>query len=273
MRNKAHIYHFPRLDNLELLVADFSVQRFDAHWHDTWSVGVVLTGAHDNSPKANGDGLVAPGQVTIIHPGEVHAGVVVSETACKYLMLYPSHEVVLEALEQTGSRIASVPSGGHCNHELANALISLASTLTDEASPSLDCESVWENCLDAFTKAISGHGNQSILKSGKLAKLGLRQARDYLHAHVTEHIQLNDLASASSLSKFYLCRQFAAEFGLSPHRYHRHLRLQMARRLLAEGMSIADVAFECGFADQAHLGRQFRMSYGVTPGALRFEQH
>lgn len=267
MRNKAKIHLFPRFHNLELLVAEFADQRFDAHWHDTWSVGVVLSGAHDNSAKRNGEGLVTTGQVTIIPPGEVHAGIVVGAKACSYLMLYPSHEVVLDAFEQNGSKIDSVPSAGHRNRDLANALISLADTMTNEASSSFDCEVVWANCLDALTMAVVDHSNQKKSEPAG-SKSRLTQARDYLHAHPAEHIRLDELAHTSGLSKFHLCRQFSAEFGLSPNRYQRQLRLQVARRLLREGMPIADVALECGFADQAHLGRQFKMSYGFTPGSL-----
>jgi AraC-like DNA-binding protein/quercetin dioxygenase-like cupin family protein len=269
MRNKAKIHLFPRFHNLELLIAEFADQRFDAHWHDTWSVGVVLSGAHDNSAKGNGEGLVTTGQVTIIPPGEVHAGKVVGEKACTYLMLYPSHEVVRDVFEQNGAKIASVPSAGLRNRDLATALVSLAGTMTNEASSSFDCEVVWANCLDALTMAVAivAPCNQKISQPSG-SKSHLTRARDYLHSYPAEQIRLDELAHASGLSKFHLCRQFSAEFGLSPNRYQRQLRLQMARRLLREGMPIADVALACGFADQAHLGRQFRMSYGVTPGSL-----
>jgi AraC-like DNA-binding protein len=46
-------------------------------------------------------------------------------------------------------------------------------------------------------------------------------------------------------------------------------RLQRARRLLLQGVSLAEAAFACGFADQSHLTRQFRRAYGVTPGRWR----
>jgi AraC-like DNA-binding protein len=272
MRNKANIHRFPRFHNLELLIAEFADQRFDAHWHDTWSVGVVLSGAHDNSAKRNGEGLVTTGQITAIPPGEVHAGMVVGEKACTYLMLYPSHEVVMDAFEQNGSRISSLPSAGFANRDLANALITLAGTMTNEASSGFDCEVVWASFLDALTMAIVDHARQRIAEPARSKPL-LAHAREYLHAHPAEQIRLDELARASGLSKFYLCRQFSAEFGLSPNRYHRQLRLQMARRLLLEGMPVASVALECGFADQAHLGRQFRMSYGVTPGSFGMAHH
>jgi AraC-like DNA-binding protein len=43
--------------------------------------------------------------------------------------------------------------------------------------------------------------------------------------------------------------------------------LNRARRLLRAGEPIAAVAAETGFADQSHLGRLFRRTFGTTPGA------
>ena len=51
--------------------------------------------------------------------------------------------------------------------------------------------------------------------------------------------------------------------------YHTQVRLARARRLLAEGRPASWVAYECGFADQSHLTRRFKESYGMTPGAFR----
>jgi methylphosphotriester-DNA--protein-cysteine methyltransferase len=58
-------------------------------------------------------------------------------------------------------------------------------------------------------------------------------------------------------------------FGLPPSDYQRQLRLRAARRALAGGTAVADVAAATGFADQAHLTRWFRRCYGITPGAYR----
>ena len=69
MGNSAFMHRFDALGGLELLVADFSDHRFDVHWHDTWSIGVVLRGANNNSAKGDADGIVCRGQVSIIAPG------------------------------------------------------------------------------------------------------------------------------------------------------------------------------------------------------------
>jgi AraC-like DNA-binding protein len=56
---------------------------------------------------------------------------------------------------------------------------------------------------------------------------------------------------------------------MAPSDYQRQLRLRAARRLLARGHRIADVASAVGFADQSHLTRWFVRYYGITPGAFR----
>ncbi|MEX5502126.1 AraC family transcriptional regulator, partial [Pseudomonas syringae] len=52
----------------------------------------------------------------------------------------------------------------------------------------------------------------------------LRRAREYLHDHNTQEVRLDMLAREVGISKFHLCRQFSAKFGLSPSRYQRQLR-------------------------------------------------
>jgi AraC-like DNA-binding protein len=80
---------------------------------------------------------------------------------------------------------------------------------------------------------------------------------------------LTDLAEVAGSSRFAAYRAFRSRFGLSPSDYQRQLRLRAARRALASGAAVADVAAATGFADQAHLTRWFRRCYGITPGAYR----
>jgi AraC-like DNA-binding protein len=41
--------------------------------------------------------------------------------------------------------------------------------------------------------------------------------------------------------------------------------MKHARRLLLDGVSAADVALRCGFADQSHFNRHFKRFNAVTP--------
>ena len=92
-------------------------------------------------------------------------------------------------------------------------------------------------------------------------------ARDYLRAHFGEPVTIAELAGMMGLAESHLIRAFHREFGLPPHAYQMRLRLAAACELLASGLSVSTVAFECGFADQSHLSRNFKAVYGLTPAA------
>lgn len=61
-------------------------------------------------------------------------------------------------------------------------------------------------------------------------------------------------------------RKYQREAGITPHAHFNAMRLDAARRMLAAGASIAAVAADLDFTDQSHLGRQFRATFGITPG-------
>lgn len=78
------------------------------------------------------------------------------------------------------------------------------------------------------------------------------------------------LARAAGMSVRAFERAFAAEYGMSPQRYLRRLRLQAAsRRLVSTREGLAEIAAGCGFADQSHFTREFRRLTGTTPGRYR----
>ncbi len=96
------------------------------------------------------------------------------------------------------------------------------------------------------------------------------RVRAFLHdSDASQVTTLADLAAAAGCSRFAAYRAFRSRYGLSPSEYQRQLRLRAARRDLATGAAVADVAAAAGFADQAHLTRWFRRCYGITPGAYR----
>jgi AraC-like DNA-binding protein len=95
---------------------------------------------------------------------------------------------------------------------------------------------------------------------------GVGRARDLLHARFEGSPSLDELASAAGIEKFALLRAFARELGLTPHAYLVQLRVARARRLIAHGGSLADVALAVGYSEQSALTRQFRRLVGVTPG-------
>ena len=78
-----------------------------------------------------------------------------------------------------------------------------------------------------------------------------------------------ELCSASGLPPRRLQRWFSRHVGLSPRTYLRVIRFQDSLRALAGSANLADHAAEHGYADQAHLAREFRQFAGAPPSAAR----
>lgn len=77
---------------------------------------------------------------------------------------------------------------------------------------------------------------------------------------------ISSVARETGWSRKHLANRFAREFGLSAKSVSRIVRINRAIRLARIGTDgWADIAADCGFADQAHLAREFRDLAGETP--------
>lgn len=78
----------------------------------------------------------------------------------------------------------------------------------------------------------------------------------------------------TAASRSSLVRRFAEEVGLSPKRWAGLARFQRAVGILSAGhCDLADVAVRCGYADQAHMTREFRRFGQLTPATYLPRSH
>jgi AraC-like DNA-binding protein len=84
-------------------------------------------------------------------------------------------------------------------------------------------------------------------------------------------MRVGALAAELGCSRKHLREQFQDQVGLSPKAVARLVRFNRALRLLAHGLAGSEVAFRCGYSDQAHFTNEFRRFSGTTPTALARE--
>jgi AraC-like DNA-binding protein len=109
-----------------------------------------------------------------------------------------------------------------------------------------------------------------IARTGRLSGARLQRAVEYMHAHLSERICVEDLAAAANLSAFHFARLFKRTTGLTPHRFLTRARVEKAGQLLStRERMLSEIASECGFSDQSHMSRAFRRWTGMTPRAFR----
>jgi len=106
--------------------------------------------------------------------------------------------------------------------------------------------------------------------SGLLAPSRLRRIDEFIEAHLHENITIEQMAREVQLGVWTFTKHFKSSTGRSPHEYVLDRRVERARQLLSQGnKAIKEVAFVCGFSDQAHMTRVFRARLGVTPSRLK----
>jgi AraC family transcriptional regulator len=103
---------------------------------------------------------------------------------------------------------------------------------------------------------------------GGLAAWQQRSVVAYIEDHLAEPILLATLAQLVRLSPHYFCRAFKQSFGMPPHRYHTHRRIERAKSLLAApARSVTDIGFTLGFGNTSSFSAAFRKATGLTPTA------
>ncbi|MBV8727029.1 MAG: helix-turn-helix transcriptional regulator [Candidatus Eremiobacteraeota bacterium] len=107
-----------------------------------------------------------------------------------------------------------------------------------------------------------------------LPKRRLQRVVDYVHEHLSEQLSLHELAAVADLSPSHFKTQFRQSTGMPVHQYVIAARVREALDLLVRtSLPVLEIAFRAGFANQSHLSRHLRRSYGITPAAIRREAH
>lgn len=105
---------------------------------------------------------------------------------------------------------------------------------------------------------------------GGLAPWQVNLAKRLILERLDINISASALAKACNLSRGHFTRSFKQTVGVPPHRWLQERRIEKAKELLAtDDCRLADVAVKCGFTDQAHFSRVFKLMTNYTPFSWR----
>jgi len=119
-----------------------------------------------------------------------------------------------------------------------------------------------EKLVLALSKRVPGSGPQRIPESVRKAMEMLSQERDEDSGRLVASV-----AKACGLSQTHFRRLFKACAGRSPKDFAMSARLNRAKGMLGEGVSLKETARVCGFSDVFHFMRVFRKATGMTAGS------
>jgi AraC-like DNA-binding protein len=106
-------------------------------------------------------------------------------------------------------------------------------------------------------------------KAGGLAIAARRRVLERIEHDIDQPLTLADLADEAGLGVRQFCRAFRASTGASPYQFVLDRRIARAQTLIAAGGVLAEIALQCGFADQSQLTHSFSRRVGLTPAAYR----
>lgn len=97
-----------------------------------------------------------------------------------------------------------------------------------------------------------------------------KAAKEYMIENLGRELSVAEIASAAGLSPNHFTQEFRRATGITPHQWLMKIRIDHAKDLLlVSGLSLRDIAEECGFTDQSHFTKVFARETGSTPAAWR----
>ena len=115
------------------------------------------------------------------------------------------------------------------------------------------------NILTEFFE--SGSGDSIVASSHKFEAVC-----NYINANLDRKISNEELSGMVNMSPFHFIRTFKKEIGFTPHEFILRARINTAMFLLkATSMSLSDITYRCGFANESAFSNSFRSMTGMTP--------
>jgi AraC-like DNA-binding protein len=261
----------PDLPGVEVRRSSYNEEAFRTHVHDAFSIGFIEQGRTtfdlEGTPHT-----ATTGRIVFIGPHLAHACNPDPDSNMAYTMFYvdpPWLLAVARELFGPDARPPRFPDPVVEDPRLADRLRTLQEAMAGDAGR-LERETL---LVQALAEAISRHGEPGPAPGREpvpgAARDAVRAVRGYLADHLAEKVSLDQLAEAAAMSRYHLLRVFQAATGLPPHAYQNQLRVDLGKRLLAQGMPVSRAALETGFTDQSHFTRVFRRYTGATPGQYR----
>lgn len=250
---------------ISLLHGRYAKHRFAPHFHDEFSIAVIVGGAL--AFKCAGDSHCAePATISAVNPGEVHTGQPGAEAGWEYLhFLLPPAELQ-KLVPELQAPLPEIRQPVIHDAAIARALIAAHGAVTSDADD-LAKDVLLTRAFGALFTAHADIGSMRNLKG--VSRATTRLAQDYIRAHFAEQVRLGDLAAAVGLSPYHFLRTFAQDTGLTPHAYQQQVRVSFGLQRLRQGAPSAEAANDAGYADQSHFTRALKRTFGVTPSLVQ----
>ena len=135
----------------------------------------------------------------------------------------------------------------YCNHYNSAALENILSHLTDEIFYNI---TLAEKTTKPFQYTVNPLFARLI---------------EYIDSHLSEPLTLDMICKELYISKSNLHKIFEQHLNITPKRYIRLKRLNLAQKMLRQGLAATNVYETCGFSDYSSFYRNYVKEFGYAP--------
>jgi AraC-like DNA-binding protein len=87
----------------------------------------------------------------------------------------------------------------------------------------------------------------------------------YIDDNYMRQLSISSLAKMIGSSPYHLLHTFKKNIGISLHQYILQTRIKKAKEVCLSQNNTVELALQCGFYDQSHFIRYFKIHVGITP--------
>ncbi|NIG54700.1 AraC family transcriptional regulator [Chitinophaga sp. Cy-1792] len=223
----------------------------DWHFHENPHFSHILNGG-SKEMRGKGSGQQRSGSSLYYYPGIPHQNIdylpgtrifnleFTSEFFTKYNIAIPEESWMFSDNTQWNSHLLITIMAEHY--------------LNDAIGSSL---SVHQLCLDLLSAPAADQ---------ELSPAWTRKVKEAMYDNWSSPLSLADLAVEVALHPVTISRYFPRYFGCTMGEYLRKIKIEKALAMIrAKQQSLTEIAYDCGFADQAHFIKTCKRLTGITP--------
>ena len=254
---------------------DTDLKDVELHHHDFYEVDLIISGDVTYVIESRVY-HVAPGQMLIINPRELHQ-VYIRPDAAPYerymLWIAPSFLQSLSSDQTNLCRCFDITGPQYSNllqltvqqQKLIRSM--MESLRREQEQPDFGSDLMRQNLLTELMIHINRLAQCSAPPHPLDEDTIIAQVIAYINDHFHEPLSLDLLSEHFFVSKYHLSHEFNRQIGTGIYQYIQKKRLLIARELMAQGHPPVEVYGMCGFGDYAAFFRAFRNVYGLSPRA------
>lgn len=273
MSNSRYMLEIPKEQgmrgNARLLNATSA--RYDGDWHSiphTHNYAELFYIVSGDGQFRIEDSLhpVSAGQLVVVNPNVLHTEVSFDAHPMEYIVL-GIEGLELSVEENPDERFCLLDCG-----EGRNILPCLREILREVEAQQEGFDTVCQAYTEILVVRLMRSASFSVTstESTPLVSRQCATIRHYIDLHYKEQLDLDTLAKAAHVNKYYMSHAFKREYGVSPINYLIRRRIEESRYLLREtDLSLSQIAQILGFSSPSYFSQSFRRSQGMSPMEFR----